>query len=124
MNSKIRVMQLVWRFSTGGAERMVINFHEHFKSDEQIEIKTLSFTPATNGIFEEQMKNDPAVAYIPTFWGDRLPSVAGKIARVLFKKRFRGKWLLKQITEFAPDIKISELGDMIYPPFVYERKRN
>lgn len=26
--------------------------------------------------------------------------------------------------EFDPDLKISELGDMIYPPFVYERKRN
>lgn len=104
MESRIRVLQLVWRFNTGGAERMVINFHNHFKNSDKVQIRTLSFTPSMQDLFEEELKKDETVFFINHFWGDRFPGVLSKILRRIFYKNFRKKWLIKQIRDFSPDI--------------------
>ncbi|MBR5022761.1 MAG: glycosyltransferase [Oscillospiraceae bacterium] len=104
MESRIRVLQLVWRFNTGGAERMVVNFHNHFKNSDKVEIRTLSFTPSKQDLYEEELKEDETVFFINRFWGDRFPGILSKILRRIFYKNFRKKWLIKQISDFSPDI--------------------
>lgn len=104
MSKKIKVMQLVWRLSTGGAERMVVNFHNSLKDNPQIEVRTLSFTPQSNDLYESQIVKDSSVAFIPKHFSEKLPSVIGKAVRKLVYPKFRKKWLISQVEEFSPDI--------------------
>lgn len=101
--SKIKVLQLVWRFNTGGAENMVVAFHNYFSHNSTIQIKTLSFTPSKGEIWEKQLQSGN-VNYIPKFWGDFFPFPLRKIFRYFFYTLYRRQWLKKNIYDYNPDI--------------------
>ena len=111
MEKRIKVMQVVWRLNTGGAERMVVNFHNNFVNCDDVDIRTLSFTPCKGDLLEEEVKHE-GVFYIDNFWGDRLPGPFSKVMRKLFYYKHRNKWFKKQIDEFAPDIIHIHLANM------------
>lgn len=104
MKNKTRVLQLVWRLSTGGAERMVVNIQNHFDETSDVEMRTCVFTPKQNELFEEDVKHRSSVQYIPPFPGNMLPGIIGKVLKKLFYSEYRKKWLLEQVEQFKPDI--------------------
>ncbi len=108
----LKVMQLVWRFNTGGAERMVINFHKHFKGNKQVDVKTLSFEPKGDGVFEKELEEDSSIEYLRPFWGDKCTGIFNKIFRRLFYRKHKEKWLREKILEFSPDIIHIHLANM------------
>lgn len=101
---KIKVMQVVWRFNTGGAERMVVSFHNHFSKSEEVDIRTLCFTPSKHELWEDELASDGSVVYIPEFWADKMSGIIKKIGNNVFKKKYRKNWFLKQVEAFQPDI--------------------
>lgn len=104
MSRKVKVMTLIWKINTGGAERMVVSFHNAFANDPEIDMHTFVFTPRGESIFESEINNkSESVHYIPAFWGDKIPFVS-KVIRYLFYKRFRKQWFLKQVEEYKPDV--------------------
>lgn len=102
-SQKIKVLQLVWRFDTGGAENMVVAFHNYFTSNSLVDIKTLSFTPSKGEIWERVLRCEN-VDYIPKFWAESFPVKLRKFLRFIFYKQYRRKWLKQSILSFDPDI--------------------
>ena len=114
---KLKVLQVVWRFKTGGAERMVVSFHNHFAKSEEVDIRTLCFTPSKHELWEDELASDGRVVYIPEFWADRMPMIFKKTGNFAFKKKYRKKWFLKQVELFQPDIihiHLSNLASELY----------
>ena len=100
---KIKVLQLVWRFSTGGAEKMVVNIHNHFNHTNIVSIKTLSFTPASGCLFENNIENlSDTVEFIPDYFSKY--KVLKRPLRKLFYHSLRKKWFLDQVKTYKPDI--------------------
>ena len=111
MNKKIKVLQIVWRFNTGGAERIVVNFHNYFSNNKDIQIRTLSFTPSKGEIWEKELCGGD-VKYIPQLWYERIPRCMRILPKLIFHKRDRKKWFLSQIIEYKPDIIHIHLANM------------
>lgn len=109
---KIKVLQVVWRFNTGGAERMVVNFHNHFSKSEEVDIRTLCFTPSKHELWEEELASDGSVVYIPECWADKMPGVIKKVVNCVFKKDFRKRWFLRQVESFQPKVIHIHLANM------------
>lgn len=109
---KIKVLQVVWRFNTGGAERMVISFHNHFSKSEEVDIRTLCFTPSKHELWENELASDGSVVYIPEFWADKMSGVIKKIGNRVLKSNYRTNWFLKQVELFQPDIIHIHLANM------------
>ena len=104
--SGVKVLNLVWKLNTGGAERMLVNYHNYFvKSHGAVTMKTLCFSKPCGGTIEKEIDgSNDSVVYIPLFWGDNLPGIIRKMVRRLFYPSFRRKWLFEQVKQFSPDI--------------------
>lgn len=111
MNKKIKVLQIVWRFNTGGAERMVVNFHNNFSNNKDIQIRTLSFTPSKDEIWEKELCGGD-VKYLPNAWYEYLPHYLKLLLRNLFYKKYRKDWFLSQVKEYSPDVIHIHLANM------------
>lgn len=112
MSDKIKVLQVVWRFNTGGAERMVVNFHNYFSNSDDVDIRTLSFTPSQNELWEKELSVNGNVYYMPQLIGMKIPNYFQSLINLVFLKSFRRKWFLKQVSEFAPDVIHIHLANM------------
>lgn len=111
-----KVLQVVWRFNTGGAERMVVNFHNYFTSRSDIKIRTLSFTPSKGELWEKELVSS-GVAYIPKVWYDKFPRPLSSLFRRFLYKKHREQWFLAQIENFNPDvihIHLANMGSALY----------
>ena len=99
-------MYAVWKLNTGGAERIVVNYHNFFKNNcEIIDVKTLCFSCSCGGVLEKEIDtSDSSVVYIPEFWGKRFPKLISKISTRLFYKEYRKKWFVKMVEDYSPNI--------------------
>lgn len=111
MEKKTKVLQVVWRFNTGGAERMVVNIHNYFTNSTDIQIRTLSFTPSKGEIWEKEIVGGD-VKYIPLAWYENLPRYLMIVFKNILHKRYRKKWFLSQVKEYQPDIIHIHLANM------------
>lgn len=83
---------------------MVVNFHNHLSKSEDVDIRTLCFTPSKHELWETELALNGGVVYIPEFWADKMPGLIKKIGNRVFKARYRKNWFLKQVGTFQPDI--------------------
>lgn len=109
MQSKIKVMHMIWSMGDGGAQQVIINYLRDFQNDPDIEIKLYVYTKPTDSKYDKEIAEK---GYNVVYLNNPRTKIQIPYLKRYFQRPVSQKVWEEAIGEYKPDIvhvHISEL---------------